>query len=89
MHALKLEILHKHTKIEVFFNYFKYTETVVGRNNSVGTATRYEMDGSGGSNPGGGGDIIRILTNRTWGPPSFLYKKYWVFPGGKTHVVWR
>jgi len=35
-----------------------------------------------GSNPGGG-KIFRTCTDRPWGPPSFLYNGYWVFPGCK------
>jgi len=35
-----------------------------------------------GSNPGGG-EIFRTCPNRPWGPPSFLYNAYRVFPGGK------
>ena len=31
----------------------------------------------------GGGDIFHTCPDRTWGPPSLLYKGYWVFPGGK------
>ena len=35
-----------------------------------------------GSNPGVG-DIFRTCPDRPWGPPSFLYNGYLVFPGGK------
>jgi hypothetical protein len=35
-----------------------------------------------GSNPGGG-EIFRTCPDRPWGPPSFLYNGYRVFPGGK------
>jgi hypothetical protein len=35
-----------------------------------------------GSNPGGC-KIFRTCPNRPWGPPSFLYTGYRVFPGGK------
>ena len=35
-----------------------------------------------GSNPGGG-QIFRICPDRPWGPPSLLYNRYRVFPGGK------
>ena len=30
-----------------------------------------------------GGEIFRTSPDRPWGPPSPLYKGYWVFPGGK------
>jgi len=35
-----------------------------------------------GSNPGGC-EIFRTCSNLPWGPPSFLYTGYRVFPGGK------
>ena len=35
-----------------------------------------------GSNPGRG-EIFRTCLARSWGPPSFLYDEYRVFPGGK------
>jgi len=37
-----------------------------------------------GSNPGEGrGENFRICPDRPWGPPSLLYSRYRVFPGGK------
>ena len=50
----------------------------MGRDSSVGIATRYGR----GSNPGGG-EIFRIRPDRPWGPPSLLYNGYRVFPGDK------
>jgi len=41
-----------------------------------------------GSNPGGG-EIFRTCPDRSWGPPSLLYKGYRVFPGGKAAGAWR
>ena len=35
-----------------------------------------------GSNPNGG-EIFRTCPDRSWGPPTFLYNGYRVFPGGK------
>jgi hypothetical protein len=35
-----------------------------------------------GSNPGGG-EIFRTFLDRLWGPPSLLYNRYRVFPGGR------
>ena len=35
-----------------------------------------------GSNPGGG-EIFRTCPDRSLGPPSLLYDRYWIFPGGK------
>jgi len=44
-------------------------------------ATGYGLDGPG-LNPGGG-EIFRTCPDRPWGPPSLLYNRYRVFPGGK------
>jgi len=41
----------------------------------------YGLDGPG-SNPGGG-EIFCARPDRSWGPPSLLYNRYRVFPGGK------
>jgi len=35
-----------------------------------------------GSSPRGG-EIFRTCPDRPWCPPRLLYKRYWVFPGGK------
>jgi hypothetical protein len=53
---------------------------LVGRDSSVGIATRYGLDVHG-SNPGGG-EIFCTRPDRPWGPPSLLYEGYRVsFPG--------
>jgi hypothetical protein len=36
-----------------------------------------------------GSEIFRTRPDRPWGPPSFLYNGYRVFPRGKTAVAWR
>jgi len=59
----------------------------VGRDSSVGIATRYRLDGSG-SSPGGG-EIFRTCPDRSWGPPRLLYNGYRVFPGSKAPGAWR
>ena len=59
----------------------------MGRDSSVGIATRYELDGPG-SNPGGG-EIFRTPEERPWGPPSLLYSGYWVITRGKAARAWR
>jgi hypothetical protein len=59
----------------------------MGRDSSVGIATRYRLDGPG-SNPGEG-EIFRTLPDRPWVPPSLLYNGYRVFPGGKSGEAWR
>jgi hypothetical protein len=40
-----------------------------------------------GSSPGGG-KIFRTSPNRPWGPPSFLYNGYQIFPGVKAAGTW-
>jgi len=47
----------------------------------VGIATGYGLEGPA-SNPGGG-EIFRTYPDRPWGPLSFLYNGYRVFPGDK------
>jgi hypothetical protein len=58
----------------------------VGRDNSVGISTRYELDR--GSNSGGG-KIFSTRPDRPWGLPSLLYNGYQVIPGGKAAGAWR
>ena len=48
-------------------------------------ATRWTVRGS---NPGGS-RIFRTRPDRLWGPPSLLYSRYRVFPGGKAAGAWR
>jgi hypothetical protein len=60
---------------------FSNTQGTVGRDSSVGIATRYRLDVRG-SNPGGG-EIFRSRPDRPWGPPSLLYNGYRVIAGGK------
>jgi len=36
----------------------------------------------------GGGEIFRTRSDRPWGPPSFLYNEYRLFPGGKAAGGW-
>jgi len=36
-----------------------------------------------------GGEIFRTCPDRPWGPPSLLYNRYRVFPGGKAAGAWR
>ena len=62
-------------------NVLNILDTWLGRYSSVGTATGYGLDGPG-SNPGGE-EVSRTRPDRPWGPPSFLYNGYRVFPGGK------
>jgi hypothetical protein len=56
--------------------------TLSGRDSSVGTATRYGLDGPR-IESWWGGEIFRTSPDRPWGPPSLLYNGYRVFPGGR------
>jgi len=53
-----------------------------GPGSSVGVATDYGARRSGDRIPVGD-EIFPACPNRPWGPPSFLYNEYRVFPGGK------
>ena len=54
----------------------------VGRDDSVGIATRYGLDGPGIESRWGR-DIFRTCPDRPSGPSSLLYNAYRLFPGGK------
>ena len=54
----------------------------LGRDSSVGVATRYGLDGSGIESRWGV-EIFCTRPDRPWGPPSLLHNGYRVFPGGK------
>ena len=57
--------------------------SVGGRDNVVGIAIRYGLDGLGIESRWGG-EIFRTRSKRSWGPPSLLYNGYRVsFPGVK------
>jgi hypothetical protein len=53
-----------------------------GPGSSVGIATDYGLDRPGG------GEIFRTRPDRPWGPPSLMYNRYRVFPGGKAAGAW-
>jgi hypothetical protein len=55
-----------------------------GRDGSVGIAIRWTDRGS----IPGGGEIFCTRPDRPWGPPSLLYNRYRVFPGGKAAGAW-
>ena len=57
----------------------------VGRDSSVGIATRYGLDGPGSNL--GRGEIFRNRPDRPWGPPSLLYRGCRVIPGDKAAGV--
>jgi hypothetical protein len=56
----------------------------VGRDSSVGIATRYGLDGPGIESLWGA-----RISAPIWGPPSLIYNGYRVFPGGKVAGAWR
>jgi len=53
----------------------------MGQDSSVGTETRYGLDGPGIESQWG--EIFRTLPDRPWGLPNLLYNEYRVFPRGK------
>ena len=60
----------------------------VGRDSSVGIASRYGLDGAG-IEFRWGGEIFRTRPDRPWDPPRLLYNEYRVLPLGKAAVAWR
>jgi hypothetical protein len=59
----------------------------MGRDSSVGVATRYGLDGPVIESRWG--EIFRTRPDQPWGLPSNLYKGSRVFPGGKAVGAWR
>jgi len=59
----------------------------VGRESSVGIATRYRLDGPGIESRWG--EIFCVRLDRPWGRLRLLYKRYRVFPVGKAAGPWR
>jgi hypothetical protein len=53
-----------------------------GPGSSVGIATELRAGRSGDRIPVEG-EIFRTRPDRPWGPPSFLYNGYRVYPGGR------
>jgi hypothetical protein len=58
-----------------------HIKTNWSRDSSVGIATRYGLDGPGIESRWD--EIFRTYPDRLRGPPSLLYNRYRVFPGGK------
>ena len=54
---------------------------------SLGTGTRYELDGRGLNS--GGGEIFRTRPDWPCGPTNLIYKGYLVTTGGQTVREWR
>jgi hypothetical protein len=74
MHAGYLR-LQTHTQNMQYLMLFR------GPGSTVGIETGYVLDGPGIESRWG--EIIRTCPDRPWGPPSFLYNGYRVFPGGR------
>ena len=55
---------------------------IISRDSSVGIATRYGLDGPGIESRW----LFRTHPGWPWCRPSFLFNRYWVFPGGKRPV---
>jgi hypothetical protein len=53
----------------------------VGRDSSVGVASRYGMEGPGIESRLG--EILRTHADLTWSPPNHIYNGYEIFPRGK------
>ena len=60
---------------------------VVGRDSSVGIATRYVLDGPGIES--WWGEIFHKHPDLSWGPPSLLYNGYLFFPEVNAAGAWR
>jgi len=68
------------TKLNIWYTYWRNYFTQLGRDSSVGVATRYELDVLGIEYEWG--EIFLTRPDRPWGPPSILYKRYRVsLPG--------
>jgi len=68
------------TTINYTFSILSYLK--VGRDSSIGIATRYGLDGPG-TESRWGGEICRTRPDRPWDPPSLLHNGYRVFTGVK------
>jgi hypothetical protein len=66
--------------------YATYNGSLVGRDGSVGIATRYGKTVRG-SNPGCGG-VFFAHVHVAWGRANLLCSGYRIFPGGKRDGAW-
>jgi hypothetical protein len=64
-----------------------YIYIYMGRDSSVGIATRYGLDGPGIESRWG--EVFRNRPDLPWGLPNLLHNGYRVFPGGKSAEAWR
>jgi len=60
----------------------------MGRDSSVGIATRYLLDGSLIKSGGGGGRGFPHPSTPALGPTHLLYNAYRAIPGGKAGGAW-
>jgi len=73
-------LFYERYQLNIYIYLYKSSEL----GSSVGIATGYGLDGPGIESRWGRGEIFRTCPDRPWGPPSFLYSGYRVFPGGKS-----
>jgi hypothetical protein len=73
--------IHENREMRAIHYFLYYYYYYVGRDSSVGIATRYELDGPGIESRWGG-EIFSTHPDRPWGLPSLLYNGYRVIPGG-------
>jgi hypothetical protein len=71
-----------------YYYYYYYYYCNNTQEDAPGKPSRYSQWTVRGSNPGVG-EIFRTRTDQPWGPPSLLYNRYRVFPGGKAAGAWR
>ena len=63
---------HKHNTEILYVRFYFYYTLAGDRDSSVGTATRYGLEGPGIESSWGRGEIFRNCPDRPWGPPSLL-----------------
>ena len=67
---------------ELSVHWFEVRTINRDRDSVVGIATRYGLEGPAIESRSGG-ESFRTYLHWPWGPPSFLYNGYRIFPGGK------
>jgi len=85
---ISLVLLHNLSRcpVNIISNLINPPLCTMGRDSSVGIATRYALDDPGIESRWG--EIFRTRPDRAWCPPSLLYNGYRVFPRGKATGAW-
>ena len=73
---------NRYSALLLFFFLYVCIYNKRGSGSSDSIANGYGLDGPG-IECRWGGEIFRTCPHRPWGPPSLLYNRYRVFPGGK------